>query len=75
MRIKLTTTSPLTKQNCWFALSEAQERSTVHQLRKKIAHDLELIVEPSNIKLSIDGFNLLPQTIIKDLVRDGDLIT
>lgn len=77
MRIKIETSSPLLpKHKCWIALSEKQERSTIHQLRKKITQDLSIKeVDPSQLLLSMDGFHLLPQTIIKDSVRDGDLIT
>jgi hypothetical protein len=75
MRIKLATSTPLPVFHCWFPISEKFEKQTIHHLRKKIVKDLELKAEPSNIQLLIDGFNLLPQTIIKDLVRDGDLIT
>lgn len=75
MRIKLATNTPLPKYNCWFGISEKQEKQTIHHLRKKIAHDLNLESEPSNLQLLLDGFSLLPQTTIRDLVRDGDLIT
>lgn len=75
MRIKVTTSSPLPKYNCWFVVKDKYEKQTIHELRKKITKDLELNVEASNVQLSMDGFQLLPQTVIKDLVRDGDLIT
>ena len=74
MRIKLDISPPLSKQACWFAITEKGTRQTVDHLRKKIVHDLELNVEPSLVKLSMDGFNILPQTRIQDLIRDGDLI-
>lgn len=75
MRIKLTTSSPLPKTNCWFVFTDKSGKKTIHDLRKKITSDLELQVEPSNIQLVMDGFLLRPQTVLKDLVRDGDLIT
>ncbi|KAI7888590.1 uncharacterized protein EV154DRAFT_517152 [Mucor mucedo] len=75
MRIKLKTSSPLPKINCWFVVKEKAGKETIHDLRKKITNDLELDVQPSNLQLSMDGFHLLPQTALKDLVRDGDLIT
>lgn len=75
MRVKISTYPPLTKLDCWFAVSEKLEKQTIHHLKKKLVDSLQLKREAVQIKLSIDDFTLLPQSKIKDLVRDGDLLT
>ncbi|KAI9357152.1 hypothetical protein BD770DRAFT_410930 [Pilaira anomala] len=74
MRVKVTTNAPLPEYNCWFVLSQENESQTVHELRKKMVKDLGLNSEASVLDLSMDGFNLLPQSTIQGLLRDGDLI-
>lgn len=74
MRIKIATTAPLPKYQCWFPISENLEKKSIHQLAKKMVDQFKLATEAIDLKLSMDGFELLPQSITKDLLRDGDLV-
>lgn len=74
MRIKVSTTAPLPKHQCWFPISERLQKQSIHQLAKKMVDQFKLSTEAINLKLSMDGFELLPQSITKDLLRDGDLL-
>ncbi|KAK4515277.1 ATP-binding cassette, regulator of translational elongation [Mucor velutinosus] len=74
MRIKISTASPLPKHQCWFPISEKLEKQSIHQLAKKMVDQFKFSTEAINLKLSMDGFELLPQSITKDLLRDGDLV-
>ncbi|KAI8098008.1 uncharacterized protein B0P05DRAFT_522949 [Gilbertella persicaria] len=75
MRVKIATSYPLDKYHCWFSIEKSLENQSIHQLAKQIVNKLELEAIPSNLKLLLEGYQLLPQTKIKEVLRDGDLIT
>ncbi|CEP17334.1 hypothetical protein [Parasitella parasitica] len=74
MRIKITTAPPLPKNQCWFAINEKLQKQSIYYLTNKIVDQLNLSTDAANLKLSMEGFYLLPQTTIRDLLRDGDLV-
>ncbi|KAI7898574.1 uncharacterized protein BX663DRAFT_524644 [Cokeromyces recurvatus] len=75
MRIKINTVPPLPKYTCWYPIPTKVESQTIHQLRQMMVKNLKLNHEAASLILSMDGFTFLPQLKIKDLVRDGDLIS
>ncbi|KAI9472465.1 MAG: hypothetical protein EXX96DRAFT_584232 [Benjaminiella poitrasii] len=74
MRVKINTITPLPKYQCWYSIPTKIESQTIHQLRQTMTKQLKLNHDAALLNLSIDGFTLLPQLKIQDLVRDGDLI-
>ncbi|KAI9302324.1 hypothetical protein BJ944DRAFT_122052 [Cunninghamella echinulata] len=75
MRIKISTLNPLPKLDFWHVIPDKSSNLTVLDLQRDINQQTHLSKNIKKLSLSIDGFRLLPNSTINDLVRDGDTLT
>ncbi|KAI8388874.1 uncharacterized protein BYT42DRAFT_611866 [Radiomyces spectabilis] len=82
MRIKISTCAPLPVYNCWHLVDNDRldptrtiEIFTVRDLKKEVVHALRLPSKSKQVALDMGGFQLLEHSPVKNLIRDGDLIT
>ncbi|KAI0029686.1 hypothetical protein K488DRAFT_88503 [Vararia minispora EC-137] len=77
LRLRVSTESPLPDLKAWFPVRES--RTTVLSLKKALCLDLaqlsEARVDAANLVLVLDGFELLDQSRVADVIRDGEIIS
>ncbi|BFZ60628.1 hypothetical protein YB2330_001668 [Saitoella coloradoensis] len=76
MRIKLTTLPPIPQIRIWYDAGCASRSYTVNDLLHVLLEDIKLLEECAvdDLVLEIDGFDLLPNSTVESVIRDGELV-
>lgn len=84
-RFRVLTRPPLPIVKAWFALPEdhssAQIATTIHDLKRMLLDQFPALVHSvpnganPDLLLAIDGFELLSSTSVRNVIKDGDLVT
>ncbi|KAI8826079.1 uncharacterized protein EV422DRAFT_600869 [Fimicolochytrium jonesii] len=76
-RVKLQTLPPLPTNKCWFEITPNDGHGTVRDVAISICTLLSLgpSIRASDLKLEVEGFELIHTSLTKGIVRDSDLIT
>jgi len=75
MRLKIETTPPLPTIKTWFSFHQGLfgfGTRTIADLSKRLISELKL---PQQIKLQLNGYDLLDSNVISDLLVQDDLVT
>lgn len=77
MRIRISTSPPLSALKAWFSIPPLGEISTVAELKilfvNLIDKEGEKGIRPEELHLEVDGFELLDESDV-GVVRDGELV-
>ncbi|KAF8627314.1 hypothetical protein AX15_004434 [Amanita polypyramis BW_CC] len=78
MRLRVQTIPPLPELKAWFIprpTSTLLHLNTILELKQAICHDIkQLHQQHGNIRLLLDGFELLDSLPFDEVLRDGDLV-
>jgi hypothetical protein len=81
MRLRIQTLPPLPALKVWFVprpTSAALSLSTIVELKRALCHDIEQLqlqgIQHYDIRLLLDGFELLGDLPYHEVLRDGDLV-
>lgn len=74
MRIRLATHPPLPPLKAWYGITPELTEQTVSELKEDIVTGLLARSSSADIKLEIDGFQLLDESLVGTVIQNGDLV-